>query len=68
MTTIPDNIIKLAALQEAAKPELIVNESDPTATAAELAALFAAREDFLFNGHLRSESLPRRITCRGPLR
>jgi hypothetical protein len=67
MTTIPDNIIKLAALQEAAKPELIVNESDPTATAAELAALFAAREDFLFNGHTpvrvaaETDNLPRAI-------
>src|SRR5262249_19513160 len=67
MTKIPDNIIKLAALQGAAKPELIVNESDPTATATELAALFAARGDFLFNGHTpvrvaaETDNLPRAI-------
>jgi hypothetical protein len=67
MTVVLDNIIKLAALQEAAKPELIVNVSDPTATAIELAALFAAREDFLFNGYspvrvaAETDNLPRAI-------
>src|SRR5262249_10934791 len=30
---------------------LIINESDPTATAKELAALIATRNDFLFNGN-----------------
>ena len=34
-----------------ALPELVINEADPTATAKELAALIAARDDFLFNGH-----------------
>jgi hypothetical protein len=67
MTVVLDNIIKLAALQEAAKPELIISESDPTATATELAALFAAREDFLFNGHApvrvatETDNLPRAL-------
>jgi hypothetical protein len=32
-------------------PELIINGSDPTATAKDLAALIAKRDDFLFNGH-----------------
>src|SRR5262245_35270157 len=32
-------------------PELIISASDPTATAKELAALIAERDDFLFNGH-----------------
>jgi putative DNA primase/helicase len=32
-------------------PELIVNGSDPTATAKDLATLIARRNDFLFNGH-----------------
>jgi putative DNA primase/helicase len=32
-------------------PELIISGSDPTATAKDLAALIAKREDFLFNGH-----------------
>jgi putative DNA primase/helicase len=32
-------------------PELIINGSDPTATAKDLATLIAARDDFLFNGH-----------------
>jgi CHC2 zinc finger len=32
-------------------PELIINSSDPTATAKDLAALIAERDDFLFNGH-----------------
>ena len=67
MTVVLDNIIKLAALQETAKPELIISESDPTATATELAALFAAREDFLFNGHApvrvatETDNLPRAL-------
>jgi hypothetical protein len=62
-----DNIIKLAALQDTAKPELIISDSDPTATAIELAALFAAREDFLFNGHnpvrvaIETDNLPRAL-------
>ena len=68
MTVVLDNIVKLAALQEAAKPELIVNVSDPTATAIELAALFAAREDFCLTATLRSASRPRLTTYRGPLR
>jgi hypothetical protein len=32
-------------------PNLLVNDSDPTATAKELAGLIAARDDFLFNGN-----------------
>ena len=32
-------------------PELIISGSDPTATAKDLAALIAKRDDFLFNGH-----------------
>src|SRR5262245_17449367 len=32
-------------------PELIINSSDPTATAKDLATLIAKRDDFLFNGH-----------------
>jgi hypothetical protein len=32
-------------------PELIINSADPTATAKDLAALIAKRDDFLFNGH-----------------
>jgi hypothetical protein len=32
-------------------PELIISGSDPTATAKDLAALIAERDDFLFNGH-----------------
>jgi hypothetical protein len=43
-----------------ALPELVINESDPTATAKELAALFAAHEDFLFNGNA-----PVRIAAEG---
>jgi hypothetical protein len=34
-----------------ALPELLINDSDPTATAKALAALIAKRDDFLFNGH-----------------
>jgi hypothetical protein len=62
-----DNILRLAELQETAKPELIIDGSDPTATAIELAALFAEREDFLFNGHApvrvaaETDNLPRGI-------
>src|SRR5262245_44672656 len=33
-------------------PELVINPTDPTATARELAAMFAKRKDFLFNGHI----------------
>ena len=50
-----------------ALPELVINESDPTATAKELAALFAARTDFLFNGNtpvriaVEADSLPRAV-------
>jgi hypothetical protein len=36
---------------KASLPKLIVNSSDPTATAKDLAALIAKRDDFLFNGH-----------------
>jgi hypothetical protein len=49
------------------KSDLIVNESDPTATAIELAALIAAQEDFLFNGHApvriatEADNLPRAV-------
>jgi hypothetical protein len=32
-------------------PELFINSADPTATAKDLAALIAKRDDFLFNGH-----------------
>jgi hypothetical protein len=32
-------------------PELIIISADPTATAKDLAALIAKRDDFLFNGH-----------------
>src|SRR5262249_38495066 len=32
-------------------PKLIINNSDPTATAKDLAALIATRDDFLFNGN-----------------
>jgi putative DNA primase/helicase len=32
-------------------PQLIINSADPTATAKDLAALIAKRDDFLFNGH-----------------
>jgi len=32
-------------------PNLLINDSDPTAAAKELAALIAARDDFLFNGN-----------------
>ena len=55
------------SLRGTAKPELIVSASDPTATAIELAALFATREDFLFNGHapvhvaIETDNFPRAI-------
>ncbi len=46
---------RTAAEQAAAKlnalPELIINESDPTATAKELAALVREHDDVLFNGY-----------------
>jgi hypothetical protein len=48
-------------------PELVINESDPTATARELAALFRQREDSLFNGYTpvrvaaEADNLPRAI-------
>jgi hypothetical protein len=32
-------------------PELMINSSDPTATAKDLATLIAKQDDFLFNGH-----------------
>jgi hypothetical protein len=32
-------------------PDLVINNSDPTATAKQLAALIARRDDFLFNGN-----------------
>jgi hypothetical protein len=37
--------------QEARRPELLISNSDPTATAKALAALIAQGDDFLFNGH-----------------
>jgi hypothetical protein len=61
------SIHTLAALQETTKPDLIVRDSDPTATATELAELFAAREDFLFNGYTpvrvaaETDNLPRAV-------
>jgi hypothetical protein len=48
-------------------PELVVNGSDPTATAKDLAALIAERGDFLFNGNhpvriaVESDCLPRAL-------
>lgn len=48
-------------------PELFVNESDPTATAKQLACLFAQRNDFLSNGHtpvhvvVDADDMPRAI-------
>jgi hypothetical protein len=33
------------------RPELVINESDPTATAKKLAALIAKTDNFLFNGY-----------------
>jgi hypothetical protein len=36
---------------KASLPKLIINSSDPTATAKDLAALIAKRDDFLFNGN-----------------
>src|SRR5262245_7813806 len=37
--------------QPTALPKLIINSSDPTATAKDLAVLIAKHDDFLFNGH-----------------
>src|SRR5262249_23221646 len=37
--------------KDEALPKLIINGSDPTATAKDLAALIATRDDFLFNGN-----------------
>jgi hypothetical protein len=48
-------------------PDLIINSADPTATAKDLAALIAKRDDFLFNGHApirvaaEADSLPRAL-------
>jgi hypothetical protein len=62
-----DDIRLLAQEQDTDKPDLVINESDPTATAIELAALFAEREDFLFNGNapvrvaVEADNLPRAI-------
>src|SRR5262245_53432832 len=48
-------------------PELIINGSDPTATAKHLAALIATRDDFLFNGYapirvvVEADCLPRAL-------
>jgi hypothetical protein len=62
-----DGAAQKFATTEATKPELIINQSDPTATATELAALIAMREDFLFNGHApvrvaaETDNLPRAI-------
>jgi hypothetical protein len=55
------------AAASTALPELVINESDPTATAKELAGLFAARSNFLFNGNtpvriaIEGDSLPRAL-------
>ena len=43
--------IILKMVDQATRPELIISGADPTATAKELAALIAKRDDFLFNGH-----------------
>jgi putative DNA primase/helicase len=44
--------LRLAAVYDrSGVPELIINGSDPTATAKALAALIAERDDFLFNGY-----------------
>jgi hypothetical protein len=46
---------------------LVINESDPTATARELAGLIAAHDDFLFNGYapvriaVEADELPRAL-------
>ena len=40
-----------AATADSKLPELIINESDPTATAKELAVLIAKTDNFLFNGY-----------------
>ena len=48
-------------------PELAINEADPTATAKELAALIAKRDDVLFNGYapvrvaVEADELPRAL-------
>ena len=55
------------AARAAKRPELIINESDPTATAKELAALFARRNDFLSNGYapvqvvVDADNMPRAV-------
>lgn len=41
----------LKMVDEATRPELVIDGTDPTATAKELAVLIARRDDFLFNGH-----------------
>ena len=48
-------------------PELIINDSNPTTTARELAALIAKRDDILFNGYapariaVEADNLPRAL-------
>jgi hypothetical protein len=58
---------KRAVRDAALLPPLIINNSDPTASARELARLIAARHDFLFNGNApifvaaEAESMPRAL-------
>jgi hypothetical protein len=47
----PDFAAACEAADQKKLPELIVNGSDPTATAKDLAKLIAKRDSFLFNGH-----------------
>ena len=54
-------------VKPARRPFLTINNSDPTATAKELARLIAERDDFLFNGHapvriaVEADYLPRAL-------
>ena len=63
-------VIKLDSLRERLRhvlPELLIDDSDPTATAKELAALFAKRSDFLSNGYvpvqvvIDADNMPRAV-------
>jgi len=51
-------------------PELVINESDPTATAKELATLIAKTDNFLFNGYgpikIAAEEMEYRARLRSP--
>ena len=59
--------LKIIETDQRGLPELIINEGDPTATAKELAALIARRDDFLFNGNapirvaVEADYLPRAL-------